>query len=104
MARWIGPDRDIGDVLAAAEAWRDRCFLGRGSVFGDEPLWTLENVRRLRELCPTEGKEADEEAWVRLTRQLSDAPPQVVRMAAEAVWLASASPHAPETATSRTSW
>ena len=88
MARWIGPDRDISDVLAAAEAWRDRCFLGGGSVFGDEPLWTLDNVRRLRELCPTEKKEGDEEAWGRLTQQLSDATPQVVRMAAEAVWLA----------------
>lgn len=88
MARWIGPNRDISDVLAAAEAWRDRCFLGSGSVFEDEPLWTLENIRRLKELCRREKKETDEGAWVRLTQQLSDATPQVVRMAAEAVWLA----------------
>ena len=57
-------------------------------MFGDEPLWTLENTRRLRELCVTEKKEADEGAWARLTRQLHDATPQVVRLAAEAVWLA----------------
>ena len=87
MARWIGPNRDINDVLAAAEAWRDRCFLGDGSVFGDEPLWTLENVRRVRELCPTEVEDTDAEAYARLTRQLTDATPQVVRLAAESVWL-----------------
>ena len=63
-------------------------------MFGGERLWTLENVRRLGELCPTERQETADAAWVRLTRQLSDATPQVVRMAAEAVWLAYLFPNA----------
>ena len=96
MARWIGPNRDISNVLAAAEAWRDRCFLGGASMFGDEPLWTLENVRRVRELCQTEKQETDEQAWARFTGQLTDATPEAVRAAAEAVWLAYLFPTVPD--------
>ena len=63
-------------------------------MFSDEPLWTPENVRSVRELCSTQKKETDAEAWARLTLQLTDATPQVVRMAAEAVWLAYLFPNA----------
>ncbi len=95
MARWIGPDRDISDVLAAAELWRDRCFLGGGSVFGDEALWALENIQQVRELCPAEKKETSDAAWARLKQQLTNATPQVIRMTAEAVWLAYLFPSGP---------
>ena len=76
MARWIGPDDDhIVDVLAAAEAWRDRCFIADGSLFGDENLWTLDNIRELRrrvidDPVPGEGGFID-----KFEKQLKSAPP-----------------------------
>ena len=51
MARWTGPGLEnahIGSVLAAADAWRERCFMADGSLFGDESLWTLSNIQDLK--------------------------------------------------------
>lgn len=53
MSRWIGPSPEhdhIGDVLDAADAWRDRCFTTDGSLFGEEALWTIVNIQVLKEL------------------------------------------------------
>ena len=50
MSRYIGPSPEydyVNDILAAAEAWRDPCFMADGFVFGDEALWTLQNVQDL---------------------------------------------------------
>ena len=47
MARWIGEDH-LAAVLAAADAWRERCFLADGSLLSDGRLWTLENIRELK--------------------------------------------------------
>ena len=94
MARWIGPDNDhIVDVLAAAEAWRDRCFIADGSLFGDENLWTLDNIRELRrrvidDPVPGEGGFID-----KFEKQLKPAPPQIKRLAAEALWFLYLFPH-----------
>ena len=87
MARWIGPEHDhIDAVLAAAEAWRNRCFLADGSLFGDENLWTLDNIRKLGRRIfnePIIGKGSFVE---NLEKQLEAASPQLIRLAAEAVW------------------
>ena len=47
MSRWIGNDH-IDAVLAAADAWREACFMADGSLFGDGPLWTRGNIRELK--------------------------------------------------------
>ena len=55
VARWIGPSPEydyVNDILAAADVWRERCFMADGSVFGDEALWTLENVQELAACMP----------------------------------------------------
>ena len=86
MARWIGYDHAEA-VLGAADAWRDRCFVADGSLFGEESLWTLENVRDLKERFlgnPIEG--ADRSFFDKLEEQLDGAPGEVVRLAAEVVW------------------
>ena len=91
MSRWIGPSPEhdhIGEVLSAADAWRDRCFVADGSLFGDEALWTRANLQELERLLvvnPIEGPgrwflEKHEE-------QLRTSPPEVIRLAAEVVWL-----------------
>ena len=86
MARWTGPEDDhVGAVLAAARAWRDRCFLADGSLFGDEKLWTLDNVGELRRRII--DKPHDEGGFiVNLKEQLKTASPQVIRLAAETLW------------------
>ena len=95
MARWIGPDHDhIDAVLDAAEAWRDRCFKDDGSLFGDERLWTLDNIQKFKYHFfdnPVGGKEG---GFVdRLKEQLEVASPKVKQLAAEALWFLYLFPH-----------
>ncbi len=87
MSRWIGEDH-IGAVLGASDAWRARCFLADGSLFSDEAVWTLDNIQDLKERFlgnPIEGTERT--FFEKLREQLEDAPNQVIRLAAEMVWL-----------------
>ncbi|MQX37619.1 hypothetical protein [Roseospira navarrensis] len=86
MSRWTGQDH-VDAVLAAADAWRERCFLNDGSLFGDEALWTTGNIRELKRRFvenPIEG--ADRTFYEKLNEQLDGAPPEVIRLAAEVVW------------------
>ena len=93
MARWIGevPNKEhLGGILAAADAWRERCFMADGSVFLDEEdLWTPENVRELSAACPpaTESHGTEEKSWSLLKEQVQQTRPKIARLAAEAVWL-----------------
>ena len=87
MSRWIGRDH-IDAVLGASDAWRERCFLADGSLFGAEPLWTLDNIRDLKRRFlehPIEG--ADRTFFDKLREQLDGAPNEVIRLTAEVVWL-----------------
>ena len=87
MARWIGPDHDhIDAVLDAAEAWRDRCFLADGSLFGAERLWTLDNIEEFRSRVIDNPIERKDEFTNKLEEQLGSASPQVKRLAAEILW------------------
>lgn len=91
MSRWIGPSPEhdhISEVLSAADAWRDRCFMADGSLFGDEALWTRANLQELERLLvvnPIEGPGR----WFleKHGEQLRTSPPEVIRLAAEVVWL-----------------
>ena len=92
MSRWIGPSPEydyVNDILAAADAWRKRCFMADGSVFGDEALWTPDNVRDLETSCPRdyEGGSKAEQTWSLLRQQLEGKRPEILRLAAEAIWL-----------------
>ncbi len=87
MARWIGPRPEydyIDDVLAAAAAWKDRCLLADGSVFTDESLWTVDNVRELEQLLQASRPRR----WTEFVASLENQPPSVIHLAAEAYWLA----------------
>ena len=87
MARWIGPDHDhIDAVLAAAEAWRERCFLADGSLFGDERLWTLGNIEEFRSRVIDDPIERKDKFINKLEEQLESASPQVKQLAAELLW------------------
>ena len=87
MSRWIGRDH-IDAVLGASDAWRERCFVADGSLFGAEPLWTLDNIRDLKRRFlehPIEG--AERTFFDKLREQLDGAPNEVIRLTAEVVWL-----------------
>ena len=91
MSRYIGPSPEydyVNDILAAADAWRQRCFMADGSVFSDEALWTLQNVQELGAACDQGETASDEDkAWNWLKEQLGGKGPEIIRLAAEAVWL-----------------
>lgn len=87
MSRWIGHDH-INAVLGASDAWRERCFIGDGSLFGEEALWTLDNIRELkRRFLETPIKGAERTFVDKLREQLEAAPNDVIRLTAEVVWL-----------------
>ena len=53
----------------------------------DEELWSRENVQELREACPPPRHGTRDTSWSFLKQQLQDKRPEILRLAAEAVWL-----------------
>lgn len=86
MSRWIDLDHSKA-VLAAADAWRSRCFQQDGSLFSDEEIWTLGNVQELKRRLTEDPIEGTEENFIeKLKIQLEGAAAGTVRLAAEVVW------------------
>ena len=86
MARWIGPRPEfdyIDGILAAADEWKQRCLLADGSVFTDEPLWTLANIEEIERLV----RESDKKKWWELRPHLENEKAALIRLAAEAYWI-----------------
>ena len=86
MSRWTGDDH-VEVVLAAADAWREQCFLKDGSLFSDQPIWTLTAIQDFKQRFvenPIEG--TDRTFFEKLKEQLNGAPVQTVQLAAELVW------------------
>ena len=95
MARWIGPENEdhAKAVLDAACAWHKRCFLADGSLFGDESLWTVENIQELRRRVIDDPIEGDADFIDKFEEQLKTASAQVKQLAAEALWFLYLFPH-----------
>ena len=58
-----------------------------GSVFGEDALWTIPNIRELRKRVqenPILG--TDSTFYEKLSVQLESAQPEVIRLAAETLW------------------
>ena len=86
MSRWTGDDH-IGAVLAAADAWRERCFLKDGSLFGEGSIWTLTTIQDFKQRFvenPILG--TDRTFFEKLKEQVTGAPVSVLQLAAELVW------------------
>ena len=78
------------EIYAAIELWRNRALLGHRSMLHDEMglLWGVENVRSLRAAIipdtPMPGTAGFEET---LHLQLTSQHPEVIRLAAEMLWV-----------------
>jgi hypothetical protein len=86
VARWTG-EPGIDEVLKAADAWRERCFVGSTSILTDRPLWTVPNFTDLLKRYadnPIAGTKRD--FLDKLEEQLRGAPPPVIQLAAEVMW------------------
>ncbi|WP_373085698.1 hypothetical protein [Sneathiella sp.] len=87
MARNIGKERDITKALNAADEWKHRCLVGDGSVFSDELLWTSDNFAQLKVAFVDNPDEGKRSFYEKLEDQLAGYSPQVIKVAAEAIWV-----------------
>ena len=85
MARWTGYP-SVAFVLEAGDAWRDRCFIGNGSIFTDRALWTPENLHDLLTRYVETPVSSGGDFFDKLKQQLAGAPPPVIQVAAEVLW------------------
>ena len=86
MARWNDlPWRD--EVYAAAEIWKERCLLEDNALFSKDSTWTHGNLKKLQELIIFNADWGASSFWDKLSRQLINANPKTVQLAAELMWL-----------------
>jgi hypothetical protein len=86
MATWTGYETTPA-VLTQTENWKSRCLQGHGSIFSDQELWTAENVHDLKVLFVDNPILGNQKFYDKLTLQLSEARPEVIKLAAESLWL-----------------
>ena len=92
MSRFTG-DEEVVAVLEAADAWRSNCLERDGSVFSDEPLWSKSNFDEFRRLFEGNPMDGNRDFFDKLKEQLSPAPKQVKKLAAEVLWFYQLFPH-----------
>lgn len=85
MSRWTG-DPEVGPVLEAGDAWRERCFLGASSILTDRGLWTLPNLNDLLARYADHPIAGKRDFLDKLEEQMAGAPAATVQLAAEILW------------------
>ncbi|WP_018937020.1 hypothetical protein [Thioalkalivibrio sp. ALJ24] len=86
MSRYT-PHADTTALLETVEQWRDTCLIDDGSIFGDETLWTADNLAILDRAFIQNPQEGSESYAEKLKIQLADAPPTATRLMAELNWV-----------------
>lgn len=87
MSRFHGNSRNPIPVLDAAQQWRDVAFLGTGSVFSTNQLWTVEGLTSLTQHFVDNLDTGTGNFIEKLREQLSPTSPSVKQLAAEMNWL-----------------
>ena len=84
MARWNElPWRD--DVYAAADIWKERCFLNDTALFNDKAVWTLDNIQALCiHLQNLQTQQMD--YFDKLEIQMRGSSPAIIQLMAELMW------------------
>ena len=87
MARYNPHFRHTDQTLAAADAWRTRCFVEDRSVFTDRSLWTLAIAEEVKARF-VDNPDASTNAFLtKLSRQFAGAAPEACQLMAEMLWL-----------------
>src|SRR5450631_3541509 len=86
MSRFCG-NKQVVEILAAGEHWRDTALLGERSVFTGENVWNTANVELLDNVFTQNPDECDRQFIAKLHDQLKPCPPAVKQLAAEIMWL-----------------
>ncbi|MCQ4164094.1 McrB family protein [Tahibacter harae] len=86
MARY-GFDKNLSPVIEAAQSCVRRCLIGDGSVFSGQSLWTAQGFAALDRYFVQQPDEGQGTFYEKLRGQLAPAPPEAVRLMAEALWL-----------------
>lgn len=79
--------KEYEGVLDAAEQWKERCFLGAGSLLTDRALWTRENFEELYKLYVENPDESGAKFIDKLQRQLEPGSPDAKCLWAEMAWV-----------------
>ena len=84
MAQWNElPWRD--DVYAAADIWKERCFLNDTALFNDKAVWTLDNIQALcNHLQNLQTQQMD--YFDKLEIQMRGSSPAIIQLMAELMW------------------
>ena len=84
MARFQNAEQ----ILAVAAVWKQRCLLGKGSLFTDRSLWTRSNFRELQAVYVDKLDDLSSDSFVvKLERQLKLASPDAKCLWAEMTWV-----------------
>jgi len=85
MSRYCG-NKNTAPPINAAQDWLDRCIVQRKSIFTDEAIWTLENIRSLDENFTNSLDEGDGNFIEKLEACLSETEGPVKKLVAEMTW------------------
>ena len=84
MARFQNAEQ----ILAVAAVWKQRCLLGKRSLFTDRSLWTRSNFRELQAVYVDKLDDLSSDSFVvKLERQLKLASPDAKCLWAEMTWV-----------------
>ena len=86
MSRYCG-DKDATEVLKAAEVWKNRALINGKSVFTENELWTLENLRYLDEYFVQSLDWGEGSFLEKLETQLESCPNPAKALCAEMMWV-----------------
>lgn len=79
-------EHDASTIYAVAKLFANRCLGADGSLLGDDPLWTVQNLRRLHEVFVKDPDEGDRSFTDKFRDQIAKAgDPSIARLAAEVV-------------------
>jgi len=80
------PDWDIKPILTAAEHWKRVALESQGSVFGDESIWTNENLDALQKFFVENLDFGEGNFMSKLEGQLRPTGPGTKKLMAEMMW------------------
>ncbi|MFC1779444.1 AAA family ATPase [Thermodesulfobacteriota bacterium] len=83
---------DFSATLEAGEFWRRHALETNGSIFSSDPIWNRDNLDKLNQYFVENPEEGKESFLKKLKKQLSPAGPNVIKLAAEMLWVMSLCP------------